>query len=311
MKDLLIAFFTRNPLLKVLSLILAALVWWLVHGEQYTEMAASVKLNLKNIPQNMVVAGDFDQEIRLRISGSRGILKRVDERFSKPFTIDLADARQGVNAFTLYAEDFSIPRGTRVTRIVPQVIRITLDQAEERLVRIEPRFVGTLDEGFELAGDDIAPSFVKVRAPRSELEGLGSLRTEPISLNDRHEAFDGVYEIRDFRPQWNLETKVVSVHVKIREKEVSKIIEEVPVRVVGVTQAVQVEPKTVALHLKGPAGKVTSLLGEKLDVLIDGKALNLDKKPKTTFLIRPVPPVKPGVEITMIPDNVRVTVLKD
>ena len=32
---------------------------------------------------------------------------------------------------------------------------------------------------------------------------------------------------------------------------------------------------------------------------------------RTSFRIRPVPPKHPGVEITMIPDNVRVTVLKD
>ncbi len=311
MRDFLFALFTRNPFLKVLSLVLAALFWWMVHGEQYTEMTASVKVDLKNVPQNLVVVGDFDQEIRLRIAGPRAILKRVDDRFPKPFSIDLADARQGINAFTLYAEDFSVPRATRVTRIVPQVIRITLDQAEERLVRVEPHFVGNLDEGFELAGSEVSPPYVKVKASRSELEGLGNLRTEQINLNDRHEDFDDVVSLRGFRPQWNLETKAVEVRVRIGEKEVSKLIEKVPVHVTGTTRPVDVEPKTVTLQVKGPAGKVKPLLAEKPNVWVDGKALHLEKKAGTAFRVRPIPPEHPGVEITTIPDNVRVTILRD
>ena len=81
----------------------------------------------RSIPQNLVVAGDYEQELRLKIAGPRTVLKRIDDHFFKPFSLDLSDARQGTNAFTIYAEDFSVPRGTRVTRIVPQMIRITLD----------------------------------------------------------------------------------------------------------------------------------------------------------------------------------------
>jgi hypothetical protein len=140
---------------------------------------------------------------------------------------------------------------------------------------------------------------------------VASLQTEPISLNDRRESFEAAYEVRGIRPQWYTETHTVAVKVGIREKEVSRILEDVPVRVAGATRRVTVEPATIALRLKGPAGKVKSLLGEKMDVSIDARALELEKRGKASFRIRPVPPKHPGVEITMIPDNVRVTVLRD
>jgi hypothetical protein len=304
------SFFTRNPLMKALSLAVAIGFWWVVHEEKISEANVAVRVETKNIPENLVIASEIEAIIRIQVKGPKSRTKNLDDKNIPPYVLDLSEAKAGVNAYTIYAEDFRVPRGTRVTRIVPQVIRVNLDTAEERLVRVDPKFTGGLEEGFEIEAVEVTPPYLKVRAARSELESMSTLRTEPISLVDRTDTFEGLYRIEGISPHWIVQDKKVSVKVMIREKQVSRIIEDVPITVAGLSRGVKVEPSTVALRVRGLAGKVATVMDEKMGISIDGKALGLEKLGKNSYRIRPVAPKRAGVEITMIPDNVRVTIIK-
>lgn len=293
--------------MKALSLVLAIVLWQFVRGEQQIQRNLSVKLKVTNEPTDLIVAGEpLDPTINIRVIGPRSRLTRIDEDFLGPYVLDLSDARKGVNTFWIHEEDFRIPRSARISRISPQVIRIVLDRAEERLVKVEPKFVGELEEGFDLVRYEVIPAFVKVRGARSELASLNVIKTENVSLTGQRGSFEGDFVVKV--PGQEAEERKVLVKVTIREREVSRILEDVPVVVAGVKGYVKVEPSTVSLRAKGPAGKIASLLGEKVMVEIDGNRLKLDQRKKKQFHIRPAPPSRPGIEITMVPDNVLVTI---
>ncbi|HLG20143.1 MAG TPA: CdaR family protein [Bdellovibrionota bacterium] len=305
------SFFTTRPLMKLMAVVLAFFLWTFVHSEQRVDLSLKVAVQLKNKPEDLVISGEWERFIKLGIAGPRSRVRGLTDESIGPYDVDLKAEHAGVTSIRVYEDDFKIPYGARITRITPQVIRITLDRAEERLMRIRPLFMGELEEGFELSSYDVIPPYVKIKGPRKDLASLSALETEPISLSGRHENFQGEFHVR--YPEGIAEQKEVKVAVKvvIREREVSRILEDIPVKVAGVNETVRVVPAKVNLRVRGPAGMVASLMEEKLEVEIDAKKLGLLQNRKKTYRIRPIPPTRPGIEITMIPDNVLVTLAQE
>ena len=302
-------FFTHHPFMKALSFGMAFFLWLVIHEEQQTQGSYNVPIEIKNIPSDLVLGEEIDREIRIRVSGPRTQINRIEENKIKPFIIDLANAKRGRNSFSVYEEEFTIPRRTRITRISPQVIRINLERAEERLVRVSPRFIGELAEGYELVQHQISPSAVKVRGPRNALAAVTSLQTEAIDLTGRRESFDAVFSIRPSKNLSGFESEKVTVKVTIRESEISKIVESVPLVVINSKQKLVVEPETIALKLTGPAGKVSELMNEGLKVILDAEKLNFRRK--KSLRISPALPAFPGVQILSIPGRVRVSLSEE
>lgn len=69
-----------------------------------------------------------------------------------------------------------------------------LMRVEHRMVKkvdVTPAFKGYPEAGFEFSGYSLNPSVVEVSGPRSAVEKIGDMVTEPIELSGRNESFDG------------------------------------------------------------------------------------------------------------------------
>ncbi len=306
-----LAFVTKHPWMKTFSVALAFFLWFVVHEEQHIESSLNVRIQINNIPDSLMIAGTVDELIHLRVAGPRTRVKNIDQRFFKPYVLDLSDARKGVNSFSVYEEDFSIPRGTRISRISPQIIRVNLDEAEERKISVEPRFVGMLEEGYELEKYEVTPPFLRIKGPRSELAGVRSFPTEPINLVGRHNQFSDMYAVRNIRPKWVVDQRKVNVSVKIREQNISRILENVPVYLPVGTKHFRVEPASVMLKIQGPAGRVKTVAQEEFSILLDKAEVLRRSKKVRKFLNYRLPEIeREGVRITLIPKVVQVYVKK-
>lgn len=303
-------FFTEHPFMKLLSLILATILWFFVRGGRHTELSVDVQVQVKNLPKKFVVSSEIDPTINLRLVGPKTRLNRVDPADLPPFELDLSNARKGSNSFRIHEGNFKFPSGVQVTRMVPQEIRVMVEELEEKLVRIEPRFMDELDEGFELAGYEVTPAFAKKFGSRRELAATPYIFTEPISLAGRHASFVVDYSLAH-GSTGSAEEKKVTVKVVIREKEIAKIFKDVPVRVVGFRSAVRIEPRTVSIKAKGLAGRVAALAEEHLEVEIDADRMGLSKLKRKVMHVIPILPKRPGLELAVIPGRVRLTLLSE
>jgi stage V sporulation protein SpoVS len=304
-------FFLESPGMKVVSLLLATALWLVVRGERLTEMTVDVPLVTENLSPKFVVAGEIDPTINLRIVGPKTRLSRIDRATFPPYRLDLSNARKGPNSFWIHENDFKVPYGVRVTRIVPQVIRFSVEPAEEKLVRIEPRFVDEPDEGFEVERFEVIPAFTKKRGSRRELASTMFVHTEPVSLAGRHSSFSGEYALAGQQEGGGLEERRVTLKVLIREKEITKLFREIPVRVVGFRSAVKVEPRTVSIKATGAAGKVLALAEEHLEVEIDAIRYGIAGEKQKAIHVSPVLRQRPGLDLSVLPGTVRITLLAE
>lgn len=161
-----------------------------------------------------------------------------------------------------------LPQSVRVTRIGPPQSITVQARLLTRRVRIEATTEGTLPTEFELRGEiRVQPAEALVTAPYSILQELTeihpALRTTPIDLTGRTEDFieyaqlelgPGVRLIEPASPR-------VEVLVEIKEREISRVIRNVPVRLFVVAPGIRavVTPGRVAVRVKGKISKAYEL----------------------------------------------------
>jgi len=116
---------THNLGLKVLSLILAVMLWLFVVAEKESQTSLSVPVVFENLPPGLVIVGRPPDRIDVRVAGPRMLLLRLNG--DRPMLhLDLKDAREGTIAFPAPESAISIREGVRVTRVTPAAIEVRL-----------------------------------------------------------------------------------------------------------------------------------------------------------------------------------------
>lgn len=118
----------HNWHLKLLSLVLALLLWMVITGEPPTEVGFSVPLELRNTPLGMVVVSDVPASVQVRMHGPAALVRRLGAG-DIVVALDLAGLARGEHAFALSPDDVVVPYGVRVVRLSPTQVRIRLEPA--------------------------------------------------------------------------------------------------------------------------------------------------------------------------------------
>ena len=108
----------HNLPLKVLSIILASLVWLFVMGEERSERSYTVQVVITRVPAGLVVLNEEDQFVQVRVSGPRGILNNLTDK-SFVTSLDLAPYGRGEVDVPIPPEAVQAPKGVTISRIVP------------------------------------------------------------------------------------------------------------------------------------------------------------------------------------------------
>lgn len=126
------SFFRRYVLynwhLKLLSIVLAFMLWSVITGEPPTEVGFTVPLELRNIPAGMIVVGDVPSGIQVRLHGPAALVRRLGAG-DVIVALDLAGLGRGDHAFFLNPQEVIVPYGVRVVRLSPAQIHLRLEPA--------------------------------------------------------------------------------------------------------------------------------------------------------------------------------------
>ena len=85
------------------------------------------------------------------------------------------------------------------------------------------------------------------------LAGIDTVKTRPINLEDASESFKK--EVPLNLPDAiavDPPLRIVVAHVKVRERIVTRVLENLPVSVKGMSAGHQIDPKTITLTISGP-----------------------------------------------------------
>jgi YbbR domain-containing protein len=256
-------FLGANTGTKIISLLIAILLWVIVLGSRNVEMNRSYPIELIT-PDNLAVAnpGDVPRRVTYRLRGPKAFLRNVMEKDVEPIRIDLLSAGPGAVTRRFFKENVRLPIGVSVEGIVPSSLLVRLETVRTRAVPVRVEFVGTLREGYELGDVMVKPARAKLKGARSRVYRLSEITTKPIDLSKLTRNFEGKLDLDlegygvvplSEAPDVRVEVKAVSANFKISN---------VPIKGKGLVA----EPASVTVYVRA-GEKEIELLEEKPDLV--------------------------------------------
>jgi YbbR domain-containing protein len=176
-------FLFSNLWMKLLALAFATALWFLVVGESGTEIGFLISLELKDIPQDMVVTNNPPREIEVRVTGPKTLLSSLSPGQISAI-IDLSNVPPGVNRYNLIPEDIKAPRGISVIRLNPSLIKVALEKLQTKKLPVKVKLSGKPAKGYKVKEININPDMVEVLGIKSQLKKLKSVTTSTLNIEN-------------------------------------------------------------------------------------------------------------------------------
>jgi YbbR domain-containing protein len=242
----------RHVGLKVVSIVLAALLWLAVSGEETVERALRIPLEFTNVPPRLEIVGEPPNVVDVRVRGSAGTLGRISSG-ELVAVLDLQSARVGQRLFHLSGVDVRAPFGVEVVQVTPSNFYMTFETAMSRRIPVHPQVEGEPAPGFEIGTVSADPSSVEVVGPTSAVKALTGAITEPVSAAGASAPLTETVSVGVADPSVRLtDPDPVRVTVNIAPAQLQWAVAGIPVKVVNGGERVTVSPAFVTVHVRGP-----------------------------------------------------------
>ncbi len=178
-----IEFFTRNWLLKLISLAAAAIAWMLIASEPELATILAVPVEYKNSQNDLEISSSIVESVNLETRGSSGRLRDLNGARAA-VVLDLSKiTNPGERTFTITQNNINLPRGIELVRAIPSQLRIHFERRVWRQVPVHVRLSGDLPARVELQSYESSPRLLGIVGPESRVNRTESVETDPVLLN--------------------------------------------------------------------------------------------------------------------------------
>jgi YbbR domain-containing protein len=213
-------FFTHNPGLKLLAVVVALFLWVLLTGGDEAVRIYPVRIDFLTAEDHLL-SGETLGSVSVYLRGPELILKSLDPS-TLSLTVDLREGSPGDNQVVLDPErDLNgLPPGLAVESMTPQILAVHIERKIRRTLRIVPQIDGDPSPGCLLAGYDVRPPEAVLEGTESQLEEMTAVGTAPIEVSGRCETFTRVVSLSTGPPGVKLvNPEPVTVTVLIETSE--------------------------------------------------------------------------------------------
>ena len=220
---------TDNLGLKVVSLVLAVIIWFYATGEGQDQITLRVPLQVDPPKAESTIVKGAQQTLRVVFQAPRTLINILSSRDVTAYHKIEPGVGLGEYSFKVSPDDFKLPPGDiRILEIYPPTVAVTLDEVAFKRLKVRPNVQGEPAVGFSISESDILvdPNAVLVQGPRVKLEKIETMDTEPIDVVGRIRSFRRKVKLAftsDIRP---VSSDNVDVYVPLVEQFSSKTFEE-------------------------------------------------------------------------------------
>jgi YbbR domain-containing protein len=259
--------FAHLPL-KLLSLALAVLLWFVISAEKSSERGLTVPLELQNFPRDLELTGEMTNTVEVRLRASPGIIHTLGPE-DVSARVDLVGAGEGEKIVSLTPENIRAPYGVRVVKVSPSTLTLLFERTERRVVPVRPRVTGTPAAGFQVGETTATPAEVAIAGPKSRVRRVDGAFTEPVSVDGLRTAVTASVGLGLADPMLRLDgPNRARVVVELEELRTRRTLTGLEVQVRG--EGFSPRPLRASVAVSGPASVVEALGPE--DVIVYGAA---------------------------------------
>ncbi len=266
----------HNKGLKLLSLILAFITWHAIQDTiSFETVISDVPLTFR-ADEGWAIMDRSTDTVDVHFRGSQEELRRLSADYVN-MEVDVRGV-EGTSTLSLAPGDVVAPRGVRAVYVRPEVVKVSLDRDGEKLVPVKADLKGSPPEGYGVEKALCVPTTVMVRGPKSRLDVIQSVRTQPVNLDGHVSSFRERVSVAAPSPTWEAEVEPerVNVEVTIIEQSARRVFEEAEVTALvqsGRSHDVDLEPGRVKVILQGPAEGLERLDLSDIRAYVDCTAL--------------------------------------
>ena len=175
---------TRDWPLKIVSLVLALVLWLLlVPAEKVSsEKSLTIPLETVGVPEGLEIVERPVPTIDITVRGPRRVLGEVTPS-SLSARIDLDRASVHQQEYALNAAMIDVPAGAQVVKISPSKVTIKLERTVEATLAVHATLRGKPAAGSRIARIEIDPDQVTVQGPESRVKAADAATTAPIDVS--------------------------------------------------------------------------------------------------------------------------------
>jgi YbbR domain-containing protein len=175
--DFIRRFVLHNAGLKLLSLVIAVLLWMAVSREPRAEVTLTVPIEFHSSPKRLEVDSEDIQQVQVRASGTVAAINRLRTADVHAF-VNLEGATPGEHTYDLHVR---VPREVEVAQVIPSQIRISFDTRATKRVDVQPRVIGPTAPGYRLEQVTVDPKSVNITGPAGRVNAIDSVTTDPVN----------------------------------------------------------------------------------------------------------------------------------
>jgi YbbR domain-containing protein len=222
MKNSLKSFVSTNPMLKIMSLIIASMLWFFVVSQGRSVIVMDIPVGFKNIPHDLEVI-DGAKTVSLSIEGHERLLQKLRQG-DVSVSIDLGRVKKGNIFFPLTIDNVMLPNTLTVTDISPQTVKLKIEARVTKRVPVRTLIVGSPAPGFTIKGINVVPGEIEIKGAESILSKIYSIKTEPVDIT----GITGNLQYRAYLDISgnNIKVNTTEVDIKISVREVMKEVSE-------------------------------------------------------------------------------------
>jgi YbbR domain-containing protein len=261
----------RHLGLKVLSLVLAVLLWMVVSGEETVERGLRVPLELLQVPAGLELTGEVPATVDVRVRGASGSLSRVSTG-DVVAVLDLRSARSGRRLFPLTPEQVRVPFGVEVVQVQPSALAMAFESSASRQVPVVPAVDGRPAPGYVVGLMTADPKTVEVIGPETAVRRVTEALTEPVSVSGARENVLQSVILGLIDPSLRLKnTRAAMVTVQIVPAPLERSLRGRPVHLRNVpgTLEAQAIPSAVDLTLRGSREALARVEADDIVAYVD------------------------------------------
>jgi YbbR domain-containing protein len=182
MKMILRLFFS-NFGTKLVSVLVAIVLWFVVLTSRTTEITKEVPLEVVTATET-AIASEVPERIIFRLSGPEAFLRAMANRRDRPIQVNLTTQSPGVVTYRFTSDHVELPLGVKVVSIQPQIMTFKLEHIRVKTIPVKLALQGVPPDGFKIVDTTIKPQNVKIRGPKSRVMDLTEIQTNPIDVSE-------------------------------------------------------------------------------------------------------------------------------
>jgi len=296
--------FSKDWLLKFVSLVLAVILWYFVGGEDRVDKNVMIPIEIINLPRDLVISNQFKKEIEVTVSGPRSLILEMSNR-ALTRQVDLSAATPGTMVIENDHKHIPVLRGITIQRVQPSSIILSLDKLIQKQFPVEARTVGQVANGYYVRFIRTDPDIITITGPQTTLSQVSRLYTKAINL-------EGVQQSSQLQVPLELEPAIVELigetsvtaDITIGLETVTKTMDDVKVHAELNGVAREVKPEAVKVVANIPK----LLIDQKTDPRTFFTLLAIREGDSENMRVKAVPSIdlEMPIEILSIePDSVK------